>query len=92
MKDNKQLMKNAAYRHLVADRNKLIKRINFAEARLEKYSHALSDRDVEILQERINVSTQQLASVNDQIADIEEGDAVPKGWQGHASKALRDAS
>lgn len=78
-------MKN--YYQLKNEKNKLIKRLNFAEHRLEKYGFALSDQDVQALQQRIAATSEQLADVNDKLSDLEDGLAV----DGNASGAYRAA-
>lgn len=85
-------MKN--YYQLKNEKNKLIKRLNFAEHRLEKYGFALSDQDVQALQQRIAATSEQLADVNDKLSDLEDGVDAPvvERFTGHASKSLKDAS
>lgn len=94
MIENKMLM-NKNYRRLLEEKNKLVKRLNFAEQRLLKYDFALSDEDVAMLQQRIAATTEKLAEVNDKLADMEDGDVEAPAstrWVGHASKALVEAS
>lgn len=81
------MMRNGTYRHLQGEKNKLIKRMNFAEQRLEKYGYALSDQEVKLLQQRI-------AATLEQLADLEDGVDAPivERFTGHASKSLKDAS
>ena len=88
------MMRNANYRRLLNEKNKLIKRVNFAEQRLEKYGYALSDQEVNLLQQRIAATVEQLADINDKMADLEDGNDAPviERFSGHASKALKDAS
>lgn len=88
------MMRNSNYRRLLGEKNKLIKRMNFAEQRLEKYGYALSDQEVKLLQQRIAVTIEQLADINDKMADLEDGNDAPviERFSGHASKALKDAS
>ena len=93
-KNENPMMKNAAYRRLLDEKNKLIKRINFAEQRIEKYGYALSSQEICMLQQRIDSTVEQLADVNDKISDLEDGITVPlnEKWTGHASKTLQEAS
>ena len=88
------MMRNGTYRHLQGEKNKLIKRMNFAEQRLEKYGYALSDQEVKLLQQRIAATLEQLADINDKLADLEDGVDAPvvERFTGHASKSLKDAS
>jgi len=90
-----ELLKIPAYRHLLEEKIKLVKRLNFAEQRLAKYSFALSDEDVQTLQQRIAATMLQLADINDKLTDMEENPVTgtqPKHWVGNASKALQEAS
>lgn len=88
------LMRNPAYRRLVGEKNKLVKQMNFIEQRLEKYAYALSDKDVQQLNQRMDATAERLAEINDQLADIEENSSTPSNnhWIGHASQELRQAS
>lgn len=93
-RDENPLMKNPAYRNLVAERNKLIKQMNSMELRVEKYAYAMDEKDVQQLQQRMDATVERLADVNDRIADIEEGGDGPANthWIGNASKELKQAS
>lgn len=86
------LMKNREYRQLSRRRNQLIKQINFAEERLAKYAYAMSAKESQQLQQRIDAAASLLADTNDRMADIEDGIGLPVHWTGRASKALRMAS
>ena len=70
------MMKNSNYRRLLGNKNKLIKRLNFAEQRIEKYGFALSDEEYQRLQQRIAATSEELAEVNDKLSDLEDGLAV----------------
>lgn len=88
------MLKNSEYRRLQNEKRKLIKRISFAEQRIEKYGFTLSDKDLQLLQQRIDNSLNQLADINDRLSDLEESGNTPthKGCQGFVSQELIDAS
>lgn len=102
MNNENPMLKTPTYRHLLGEKNKLIKRLNFAEQRIEKYGFALSDEEYQLLQQRIAATSEQLADVNDKLSDLEDSvtsgvdeaaaAAIPQKWVGNASKALKDAS
>ena len=76
------------YRKLNELRNQLIKRINFAEDRIAKYAHTMTEDELQLLQQRVNTAASSLADINDRIADIEEGVNRPESWSGRASVDL----
>lgn len=94
IQDENPLMRNPEYRRLANEKNKLVKQMYYIEQRLEKYAFALSDKDVQQLQQRLDAAANRLADINDQMADIEEGGSGPANvrWIGHASKELKQAS
>lgn len=91
MNHQKDLMKNRECRGLSALRNKLIKQINFAEQRIEKYGNTMSETSIKSLTQRIEKASAELADINDKIADIENSVNKPVLWKGRVSEALYKA-
>ncbi|SHK94100.1 hypothetical protein [Fibrobacter sp. UWEL] len=94
IQDENPLMRNPEYRRLYNEKNKLVKQMNSIQLRMDKYAYALSDKDMQQLQQRLDVIANRLADLNDQMADIEEAGSKPASthWVGHASQELKQAS